>query len=60
MLELVGSLGFRPIDAGPLVMGRALEGMGLLNINLNMRDGWSWQSGWKLFGPTGEGVITGG
>ena len=28
-----------------------LEGMALLNINLNMRDGWSWQSGWKLVGP---------
>lgn len=52
VLELVGSLGFRPIDAGPLAMARALEGMGLLNISLNKNNGWPWQSGWKLVGPT--------
>jgi predicted dinucleotide-binding enzyme len=53
VLELVTSLGFRPIDAGPLAMARALEGMGTLNISLNMTNGWPWQSGWKLLGPTG-------
>lgn len=53
VLELVGSLGFRPIDAGSLAMARALEGMGTLNISLNMNNGWPWQSGWKLVGPTG-------
>jgi predicted dinucleotide-binding enzyme len=52
-LELVASLGFRPIDAGPLAMARALEGMGTLNISLNAANGWPWQSGWKLLGPTG-------
>jgi predicted dinucleotide-binding enzyme len=52
VLEFVESLGFRPIDAGPLAMARALEGMGLLNISLNMAHGWSWQTGWKLVGPT--------
>jgi len=60
VLALVDSLGFRPINAGPLAMARALEGMALLNINLNMRDGWSWQSGWKLLGPTGTGIGVGG
>ena len=50
--ELLESLGFRPIDAGPLAMSRALEGMGLLNIVLNKRNGWPWQTGWKLLGPT--------
>ncbi|MGE0543327.1 MAG: NADPH-dependent F420 reductase [Dehalococcoidia bacterium] len=60
VLALVDSLGFRPIDAGPLARARALEGMALLNINLNMRDGWSWQSGWKLLGPTGTGIGVGG
>jgi aryl-alcohol dehydrogenase len=39
VLEFVESLGFRPIDAGPLAMARALEGMGLLNISLNMTHG---------------------
>ena len=52
-LSFVASLGFRPIDAGPLAMARALEGMGTLNIALNMSNGWPWQSGWKLVGPTG-------
>jgi 8-hydroxy-5-deazaflavin:NADPH oxidoreductase len=53
VLEYVRSLGFRPIDAGPLAMARALEGMGTLNISLNAANGWPWQSGWKLLGPTG-------
>ena len=53
VLDLVGSLGFRPIDAGPLAMARALEGMGTLNISLNMTNGRPWQSGWKLLGPSG-------
>jgi NADPH-dependent F420 reductase len=53
-LEFVESIGFRPIDAGPLVMARVLEGMGLLNIMLQIRNEWPWQSGWKLVGPMGE------
>ena len=53
VLGLVGSLGFRPIDAGALAMARALEGMAVLNISLNMTNGWPWQTGWKLLGPTG-------
>ena len=52
VLDFVGSLGFRPIDAGPLAAARALEGMGTLNIALNMTNGWPWQSGWKLVGTT--------
>lgn len=54
VLDYVRSLGFHPIDAGPLVMARALEAMALLNIFLQVRNGWSWESGWKLVGPTGE------
>lgn len=53
-LELAGSLGFRPIDVGPLAMARALEALGILNIALQMQHGWPWQSGWKLIGPTPE------
>jgi len=52
-LKFMESLGFRPIDAGPLAMARALEGMGTLNISLNMANSWPWQTGWKLLGPTG-------
>ena len=44
---------FRPVDAGPLAMARALEGMAMLNILLQIKHNWPWQSGWKLAGPTG-------
>src|SRR5207244_12513011 len=33
-LQFVESIGFRPIDAGPLAMARALEGLASLHINL--------------------------
>jgi predicted dinucleotide-binding enzyme len=52
VLELVGSMGFRAIDAGPLAVARTLEGMAWLNIALQLKHGWPWQSGWKLIGPT--------
>jgi 8-hydroxy-5-deazaflavin:NADPH oxidoreductase len=54
VLRLLESMGLKPVDTGPLPMARVLEAMGLLNIVLNMREGWSWQTGWKLVGPTGE------
>lgn len=49
---LLGDLGYRPIDAGPLVMARALEEMALLIVRLNAVNGWTWRSSWKLIGPT--------
>jgi 8-hydroxy-5-deazaflavin:NADPH oxidoreductase len=52
VLDLVESLGFRPIDVGPLPMARALEATGWLNIWLNIKYEWVWQDGWKLVGPT--------
>lgn len=51
VLELVEAIGFRPIDAGPLVMARVLESMALLNVTLQIRNNWPWQNGWKLVGP---------
>jgi 8-hydroxy-5-deazaflavin:NADPH oxidoreductase len=50
--ELAKSLGYRPIDVGDLRMARHLESMAFLNIRLNASNGWPWQSGWKLVGPT--------
>jgi 8-hydroxy-5-deazaflavin:NADPH oxidoreductase len=50
--KLVGSIGFRPVDVGPLVMARALEALALLNIMLQIRNNWPWQAGFKLVGPT--------
>jgi predicted dinucleotide-binding enzyme len=52
LIDFIASLGFRPIDAGPLPLAAALEDLALLNIGLNARQGWAWQSGWKLVGPT--------
>jgi NADPH-dependent F420 reductase len=51
VLDFVKSIGYRPIDAGPLVMARALEAMALLIISLQIRHSWPWQNGWKLVGP---------
>lgn len=50
--DLASSLGYRVIDAGSLRMGRALDQLAFLNIALNASNGWPWQSGWKLVGPT--------
>lgn len=52
--ELARSMGFRPIDAGGLPIARVLEGMALVNILLQIANGWPWQSSWKLAGPTGD------
>lgn len=51
--ELLGAIGYRPIDVGGLSAARALQHMAFLNITLNARNGWPWRSGWKLVGPTG-------
>jgi predicted dinucleotide-binding enzyme len=51
--QLLAHMGFRPVDTGELLTARALELMAYLNITLNARNGWPWQSGWKLLGPTG-------
>jgi len=50
--QLASSMGYRVVDAGGLRMARALEEMAFLNIALNARNGWTWQSAWKLVGPT--------
>jgi predicted dinucleotide-binding enzyme len=53
-LEFVKSLGFRPLEAGPLAMARALESMALLNIMLQIKNHWPRRHGWKLTGPPEE------
>lgn len=50
VLELVRSVGLHPVDVGPLVRARQLEGLAFLNIALNIANQGSWQSGWKLVG----------
>lgn len=51
--ELLESLGYEPLYCGPLVMARALEDMGLVNIRLNALNGWPWKTAWKLVGVRG-------
>jgi len=53
VVELAESIGFRALDVGPLPVARALEGMAVINISLNIRNDWNWQTEWKLAGPTG-------
>ena len=50
VLDLVASIGLDPVDVGPLARSRQLEGLAFLNITLNIANGGSWQSGWKLVG----------
>ena len=47
-LALVESLGFAPLDVGPLSAARYLEAMAWLNISLNLANSWGWTSTWKL------------
>ena len=60
VLELVKSIGLRPIDVGPLVRARQLEALAFLNMALNIVNNGTWQSGWKLVGaPAGDAGATG-
>ncbi len=54
ILRLAESIGFRPIDVGPLAQARTLEGMAWIHISLQMQHQWPWQSAWKIVGPTGQ------
>ena len=48
VIDLARSVGFSPLDVGPLSSARYLEGMAYINIGLNAQNGWSWTSSWKL------------
>jgi predicted dinucleotide-binding enzyme len=48
VMGLVESMGFAPVDVGPLSAARQLEGMAWLNIGLNASNGWGWTSAWRL------------
>ena len=50
VLDVVESIGFRPVDAGVLAAARTLEGMAWLNISRNIAGG-TWQDAWVLAGP---------
>ncbi|NEU08219.1 NADPH-dependent F420 reductase [Flavihumibacter sp. R14] len=46
--DLVETTGFNPLIAGPLSMSRTLEGMQLLLVQLNIKNEYNWQAGWKI------------
>lgn len=46
--ELVATVGFNPIVAGPLSVSRTLENMQLLLIQLGMKYNYNWLAGWKI------------
>ncbi|HUG47208.1 MAG TPA: NAD(P)-binding domain-containing protein [Candidatus Limnocylindria bacterium] len=48
--ELLGSLGFRPLDVGNLDSARQMEAMAWLNIQLQMRYSGNWNSTFVLVG----------
>jgi predicted dinucleotide-binding enzyme len=50
VLDVVESIGFRPVDAGSLAAARTLEGMAWLNISRNIAGG-TWQDAWVIVGP---------
>lgn len=50
VLDLVESIGFRPVDAGSLAAARTLEGMAWLNISRAIQGG-TWQDAWVILGP---------
>lgn len=50
MHEFLRSLEYEPLDCGPLIMARALEDLGLINVRLNAVNQWNWQTAWKLVG----------
>jgi 8-hydroxy-5-deazaflavin:NADPH oxidoreductase len=48
VISLLESIGFSPVDVGPLSAARHLEGMAYINIGLNAANGWDWTSAWRL------------
>lgn len=55
VVDLVGSIGFRPVVVGPLAAARELEALAWLNIGLQLRNGGDWRSSFVLVGaPAGS------
>jgi 8-hydroxy-5-deazaflavin:NADPH oxidoreductase len=50
VVELIKSLGFRPVDAGPLARAREMEALAWLNIQLQIRCSGDWRSSFVLVG----------
>lgn len=54
VLQLVESIGLRPVDVGPLARARELEALAFANIAMQPLVGNGWHTAWKLVGvPAG-------
>jgi NADPH-dependent F420 reductase len=49
--EVIGSIGLRPVNAGALARSRELEALAFLNIQLQLRNGGSWDTAVTLVAP---------
>jgi NADPH-dependent F420 reductase len=56
VLKIVGEMGFRPVDVGPLARAKELEAMAYLNIMLQVTMKGTWNSSWKLLSPPAKAV----
>ncbi len=50
LVELIDSMGFRPVDAGSLAAAGQLEALAWLNISMQMRFGGDWRTAFVLVG----------
>jgi predicted dinucleotide-binding enzyme len=48
---MAASMGFRPVQVGPLAAARELESLAWLNIRLQMLSGGAWQTSYALVAP---------
>ncbi len=55
-MELIASIGLRPVHVGPLAAARELEALAWLNIRLNMIASGDWQSSYVLVGAPAAAV----
>jgi predicted dinucleotide-binding enzyme len=49
--DLIESIGLRPVNAGALARARELEALAFLNIQLQLRNGGSWDTAVTLVAP---------
>ena len=57
IVELLLSMGLRPVDVGPLSRAQQLEQLAFLNIALNITNGGAWQGGWRLIGAPAPALV---
>ena len=55
-MELIASIGLRPVHVGPLAAARELEALAWLNIRLNLIASGDWQSAYVLIGAPAAAV----